>query len=95
MAFCRECGAEIGEAKFCSECGAGQVTPMQQVPAAPPQAAEKKKQPILGLVGILLMAAGLCVASTSDSVGFGVVMLGVGAVVLAFALFSGNIKFLG
>ena len=25
MAFCRECGTEIGEAKFCPECGRSQV----------------------------------------------------------------------
>ena len=100
MAFCRECGQEIGEAKFCPECGAGQAAPVQQKPppyqAPPPveKPSQGAKKPILGFIGMLVMAGGLCVAMVGDT-GFGMTVLVIGGVILVVALVTGNVKFLG
>jgi fatty acid desaturase len=99
MAYCRECGAQIGEAKFCPECGAAQALQAQQVTSEPQasQGAQPKPQarrPVLGFVGMLVMAAGLCAALAFDP-GFGTIVLGIGAIILVYALVTGNVKFLG
>ena len=68
MAYCKECGAEIGESKFCPECGAAQEA------AAPVKAEpEKKKGPstsgllFLAIVAVCLIAAIIALSSNGDS----------------------------
>ena len=54
---------------------------------------EKKKMPVLGFIGLLLVVVGLIVACNSPGIGIGILMLGV--VLLIYSLFSGNVKLLG
>ena len=53
-----------------------------------------EKKPIIGFVGMLMIVAGLCSALVIDTK-FGVIVLMLGALVLAYALITGNVKFLG
>jgi len=54
---------------------------------------EKKKMPILGFIGLLLVVVGVIVACNNTGIGIGILMLGV--VLLIYSLFSGNVKLLG
>jgi hypothetical protein len=47
MAFCKSCGTEIGEAKFCPACGSAQdVTPVQETVSAPVYTESVNTEPV-------------------------------------------------
>jgi hypothetical protein len=65
------------------------------VAAPKPAEVEKKKNPGLGFLGMLIMFVGLIFAVVSGSIGTGMAILAIGAVILVAALASGNVKMLG
>lgn len=55
---------------------------------------EKKNKPVIGFAGLLLLAAGFCAFSLGGK-GFAMALLAIGAIVLGYALFTGNLKLFG
>jgi hypothetical protein len=54
----------------------------------------KEKKPAIGFIGLLLIAAGIC-SIIVDVPLLSIIIIGVGAAVLAYALFTGNLKLFG
>lgn len=54
----------------------------------------KERKPVIGFIGLLLVAAGLC-SIVVDAPALSVVLIAAGAVVLGYALFTGNLKLFG
>lgn len=81
MAYCRECGTEIGDAKYCPGCGAAQGGVQVQVPPPPPLAPATRKKVkkkkgagwscgvILGLVLLLVVLIAIGGAFSGSSRG--------------------------
>lgn len=91
MAFCEHCGGEVTEeAQYCPNCGKAKAN----VQTSSPAPREKKKQPVIGFFGMLLIGAGLC-AMFADGGIAGFMILAAGVLILIYALFTGNLKFLG
>lgn len=56
---------------------------------------EKKKRPIWGLVGLVLIVLGIVFACQGSLSGVGYGLLVMGGIVLVAALFTGNVKLFG
>ena len=56
--YCKKCGSDIGDAKFCSNCGAAaneQQSPIQQqIPTQPVYPVKKKKTPVAAIVVLVV-----------------------------------------
>ena len=99
MPYCQHCGAQVREgAKFCQECGkppfgnAQSVTP-QPTPSVAQPRPEKRKRPIIGFIGMILLIIGVIVVFSNVTAGLIVGVIGLA--VLVFALFTGNVKLFG
>ena len=55
---------------------------------------KKKKNPVIGFIGLALAVVGCGAYALADSNLFGFLGL-VGAIILAYALFTGNVKLFG
>jgi uncharacterized membrane protein YvbJ len=109
MPFCQHCGTENpAEAKFCKECGKPpfsiEPTPTPAPTQAPTQnitqqvivqagPTPKKRHPIIGFIGLILILIGIGVSCADANWGIGIGL--VGAAVLVFALITGNMKLSG
>jgi hypothetical protein len=54
----------------------------------------KERKPMIGFAGLLLLAVGFCSIALGAKA-LAVITIGAGAVVLAYALFTGNLKLFG
>ncbi|MCA9368309.1 hypothetical protein KC887_08730 [Candidatus Kaiserbacteria bacterium] len=55
---------------------------------------EPKKKSWIGFLGLVLLASGLCIGAIDANV-FAVILVVSGGGTLAYALFTGNLKFFG
>lgn len=58
MAFCRECGAEIAEVRFCPECGAAMDASAAATAEPVPQAERKRSSCLTWVAALGLVALG-------------------------------------
>lgn len=61
MAYCRECGAEIGEVRFCPECGAAMADRAAVTAEPAPETEKKRSSCVAGLAALGLMALGVII----------------------------------
>lgn len=81
---CKHCGRDLNSSESSSDFSTKTQNEIES---------EKKKMPVLGFVGLILIIIGGIVICNSPGIGVGILLLGL--VILIYSLFSGNVKLFG